>query len=239
MKPLIGIGSDVTRREGERDQAFAFLTYIEPLRALGAIVFLIPPQPEQLADVVTKLDGVLLAGGDDCDPALYGEVPQQKLRLMDRRRQENDVELARLARERGVPMLGICLGLQVMNVAAGGTLIQDIGSEVPEALEHASEPPNRRRHQVEVFAETQLGGVIGAGVKEVNSSHHQAIRNVGSGLAVTAEAPDGIIEAIEDRQHPFYLGVQWHPEDMNGDPTASALMEAFVAAAKDHRQRRG
>jgi putative glutamine amidotransferase len=239
MKPLIGIGSDVMVREGERDQAYAFLTYVEPLRALGAIALLIPPQPEQLDDLVERLDGILLAGGDDCDPALYGEVPHQELRLMDRRRQENDLELARLARERAVPMLGICLGLQVMNVAAGGTLIQDIGSEIPAALPHASEPPNRRRHQVAIFEETQLGGLIGAGVKEVNSSHHQAIRNVGTGLAVTAEAPDGIIEAIEDRQHPFYLGVQWHPEDMNGDPTATALLAAFVAAARDHRQRRG
>jgi len=233
-KPLIGIGSDVLQNEGERDRAFVFTTYIESLKRAGAVPVLIPPQPENAADLVETLDGILLAGGDDCDPAEYGEEKHPTCETMDPRRQKNDLGLAKLARERGIPTLGICLGVQVMNVAAGGTLIQDIGSAVDTDIDHASEPSDRHRHDVHVDSSTTLGRILGDQEFNVNSSHHQAIGRVADGLRVTAKAPDGIVEGLEDPSHPFYVGVQWHPEDMPGESSASAIFGAFVEAARKY-----
>jgi putative glutamine amidotransferase len=231
-KPLIGIGSDVYLTAGERTRAFAFDTYIQSLRRAGAVPVVIPPQPENAADVIAGLDGILLAGGDDCDPAAYGAEAHPTVEPMDPRRQANDLSLARLAREQGIPTLGICLGLQVMNVAAGGTLIQDIDSELQTEVAHVSPPENRIHHDVSLESGTRLQQIVGAAELHVNSSHHQAIKDVGAGLRVTAHAPDGVIEGLEDPRHPFYLGVQWHPEDMPDDDSATRLFGAFVAAAR-------
>jgi putative glutamine amidotransferase len=238
FKPIIGIGSDLLQQKGERERAFVFSTYVESLRRAGAVPVVIPPQPENAADIVEGLDGILLAGGDDCDPLVYGEQPHPTVEPMDPRRQNNDLTLARIARDRGIPTLGICLGVQVMNVAAGGTLIQDIDSEMRTDIEHASEPSDRHRHDVLIQDGTRLAGILGAQELEVNSSHHQAIRHVGDGLRVTASAPDGIIEGLEDPAHPFYVGVQWHPEDMPGEPSASSLFGAFVDAARRYAKKK-
>ena len=124
-----------------------------------------------------------------------------------------------------------------MNVAAGGTLIQHIESDI----DHASEPSDRHRHEVAIDGGTRLARIVGERELEVNSSHHQAIKEIGSGLRVTAHAPDGIVEGLEDPRHPFYVGVQWHPEDMSGEESASAIFGAFVEAARKHAEmkRRG
>lgn len=235
-KPIIGIGSDVLRQKGERDRAFAFTTYVDSLRRAGAVPVVIPPQPENAEEIVDSLDGILLAGGDDCDPTAYGEQAHPTVEPMDSRRQGNDLTLARVARQRGIPTLGICLGVQMMNVAAGGTLIQDIDSELRTDIEHASEPSDRHRHDVLIEDNTRLAQIVGESELNVNSSHHQAIRHVGQGLRVTALAPDGIIEGIEDPSHPFYVGVQWHPEDMATEKSAESLFGAFVDAARRYAQ---
>lgn len=236
MKPLIGIGSDIQSPKGKRERAFAYVTYVEALRRAGAIPVLVPPQPENAAELMHDLDGVLLAGGDDCDPSLYGEERHASTETMDPRRQANDVSLAKYAREAGIPTLGICLGVQVMNVAAGGSLMQDIDSEVDTEIEHVSEPEDRARHDVIVDEGTQLSGILRRSELNVNSSHHQAIRKVGDGLRVTAHAPDGIIEGLEDPKHPFYVGVQWHPEDMTGENSAASIFGAFVDAARRYAE---
>ena len=235
-KPIIGIAADITHTEGERDQAFAFLTYIESLRRAGAIPVLIPPQPENAADIVAALDGILLAGGDDCDPSLFGEERHSTVEPMDPRRQSNDLGLAAAARENNVPTLGVCLGLQVMNVAAGGTLIQDINSSVQTGIEHASTPADRLRHDVHIQSGTRLAAILGSQDLNVNSSHHQAIGRVASGLRTTAKAPDGIVEGLEDASCRFYQGVQWHPEDMGGETSADTLFLAFVQAAREYAE---
>jgi len=238
-KPIIGIGSDLYLTPGHRDRAFVFTTYTEALRRAGAVAVMIPPQPENAAALAGGLDGILLAGGDDCDPAAYGEERHETVDpVMDPRRQANDFSLAKAARERGIPTLGICLGMQVMNVAAGGTLVQDIASQHETEIEHASIPEDRARHDVHIEQGTRLAQIVGAGEVNVNSSHHQAIRNVGSGLRVTAHAPDGIVEGIEDPRHPFYLGVQWHPEDMTGEESAARIFGAFIEAARRHAEER-
>jgi putative glutamine amidotransferase len=238
-KPIIGIGSDVAHKEGQRDRAFAYTTYTEALRRAGAVPVVIPPQPENAAEIIEGLDGLLLAGGDDCDPSAYGEEPHPSVEPMDPRRQSNELALARAARERDIPTLGICLGVQVMNVAAGGTLIQDIASEVETEIDHASEPSDRHRHEVLVEKGTRLATILGNQKLNVNSSHHQAIRDVGEGLRVTAHAPDGVIEGLEDPSHPFYVGVQWHPEDMSTERSAAALFGAFVDAARKYSKQKG
>lgn len=236
MKPVIGIGSDILQVPGKRERAFAYLTYVESLRRAGAIPVLIPPQPENAADLVESLDGILLAGGDDCDPSLYGEEAHPSVQPMDPRRQSNEVELARIARERGIPTLGICLGIQVINVAAGGTLLQDIDSQMDTEIQHASVAENRARHEVMVVEGTKLADILPELELNVNSTHHQAINRIGDGLRMTAQAPDGIVEGVEDPRLPFYLGVQWHPEDMPGEDSASSLFAAFVEAARKYSE---
>jgi len=238
IKPIIGIGSDIDSPPGKRERSFAYLTYCEAVRRAGAIPLLIPPQPENAEELLSRIDGLLLAGGFDCDPAAYGQEPHETLEPMDPRRQSNDLALAEAARKHGVPSLGICLGLQVMNVAAGGTLIQDIDSQHDTEIQHASIPENRARHDVIIEQGTHLAGYLPAEELNVNSSHHQAVQTVGEGLRVTAHAPDGIIEGVEDPRHPFYLGVQWHPEDMTGEESASTLFRAFIEAARKHARER-
>jgi putative glutamine amidotransferase len=124
----------------------------------------------------------------------------------------------------------------MMNVAAGGTLVQDIDSEVETEIQHASKPEDRARHDVMVKQGTKLASMVPAVELNVNSSHHQAIGEVADGLRVTAHAPDGVVEGLEDPRHPFYVGVQWHPEDMRGEGSAITLFDAFVRAAREYAQ---
>lgn len=238
-KPLIGIGTDIQPGEGKGEVAFAFLSYVDSVLAAGGLPVLIPPQPGNAALILEQLDGVVLTGGPDCDPAAYGEARHPTVvKPLDGRRQANELALARAARELGVPALGVCLGLQLMNVSAGGSLIQDIRSQHSAEIAHSTEPGKRVRHAVSIDADTRLSSILGAGETEVNSSHHQAVRRIAPGLRRNAVAPDGVIEGIEDPSHPFFVGVQWHPEDMKGEDSSSALFGAFVAEARRRAYRR-
>lgn len=233
-KPLIGIGCDVAPVSNEelRERTFLWATYLDAVVRAGGTPLLIPVQATDLERVVDSLDGLILAGGDDLSPDTYGDEPRACGEILDPRRQRNDLALARLARVRSLPLLGICLGSQVMNVAAGGTLVQDIPSQVSGALEHGGGPGRRKQHRVDVEAESILGRVVGTRSIEVNSGHHQSIREVGAGLRVVAMAPDGVIEAVEDSAQAFYLGVQWHPEEMLGEDSADRLFAALIDAAR-------
>jgi putative glutamine amidotransferase len=144
--------------------------------------------------------------------------------------------LARWALADGLPLLGVCRGIQVLNVAAGGSLYQDLPSQVPGALAHACSPPayprTHRAHAVHVEPESRLAGILGARETLVNSRHHQAVKDLAHGFTVTARAPDGVIEGIESEEHRFAVGVQWHPENMAaGDPQMLAIFQALVRAA--------
>jgi putative glutamine amidotransferase len=207
--------------------------YVAALVRAGAAPLLLP----QLADspplraIYARLDGLLLPGGGDVDPVHYGESIHEKCGSIDTERDGMELALTRWAIEDGKPLFAICRGIQVLNVALGGSLYQDIQAQVPGALEHTrapGAPPSHLAHAVAVIEDTQLAEILGADPLQVNSRHHQAIKNLAPGLAVAAEATDGIIEAVEVTGQPYAIGVQWHPEDLAGnDAQAQRLFDAF------------
>jgi putative glutamine amidotransferase len=213
--------------------------YLESVRRAGG-------EPVELSNdddpplVLKRLDGVLLTGGLDVDPSLYGEAPHPTTEIAPER-DRFEVPLAREAVKRGVPLLAICRGVQVLNVAEGGTLVQDIPSERRTDLNHSvTEPKTDHTHAVAIARGSRLADALGgAAVGEtcpVNSRHHQAVGAVAPGFVVSATSPDGIVEAIERPGAAFCVGVQWHPENFWRTGEFAGLFDAFVAAAR-HRAR--
>jgi putative glutamine amidotransferase len=239
-RPLIAIGCDIAPISAteRRERVYIWSPYLDAIARAGGTPLLVPFQAADLESIVESVDGLVLAGGDDVAPDTYGEQNVACGELLDSRRQAVDLALARLARERSIPILGICLGSQILNVAAGGTLVQDIPSQVPGALEHRGNTGNRKRHVVEVARGSRLAAILGETSVNVNSGHHQAVRDVGHGLSVVAKSSDGIVEAIEDPLLPFHVGVQWHPEEMLEEVSADRLFAALVEAAGSRAERR-
>ena len=211
--------------------------YEESVRRAGGDVHVVTLESESPADVVAQSDGILLAGGGDVQPLLYGEVQHSTFDAAEAGRDEFELELIRLATAADVPLFAICRGIQVLNVARGGTLIQHIPEEVAGAVDHnVREPRVAIAHEVWVTN----GSLVDRLMREtevddgfpVNSRHHQAPRTLGTGLVTTATAPDGVIEAIEDPSRRFVLGVQWHPENFYRTGEFRALFEGFVEAAR-------
>jgi putative glutamine amidotransferase len=209
--------------------------YAQAIAAAGGQpAFLTPGLPaETLRDLFEQLDGLLLPGGGDLDPSTYGVTTTARLMGIDRQLDQLELTLARWALQDGKPVLGICRGQQVLNVAAGGTLIPDIPSLRPDALVHSdpNRPPAALLHTVTVEPDSYLAKVGTPASMEVTSTHHQAVDRLASGWRVSAVAPDGIIEAIELPGHPFALAVQWHPERLGGRPDAAGLFATFVQIA--------
>jgi len=191
---------------------------------------------EALMDIYERLDGLLLAGGGDIAPHYFGETRLAKLRSVDLPRDRAELPLARWAVRDDLPLLAICRGIQVLNVALGGTLYQDIPAQIPQSLRHDFRPEHPRNylgHEVQVQPATRLAGILGAERLAVNSFHHQSVKGVAVGLQVSAFAPDGVIEAIEAQDRIFVIGVQWHPEELlEDDPRMRRLFEAFIAEAR-------
>jgi putative glutamine amidotransferase len=188
--------------------------------------------------LLSELDGVLLTGGGDVDPVLYGEDRHATVEDAEPGRDEFEIDLARRAVEEDMPLLAICRGAQVLNVAAGGTLVQDIPSAIASGLSHTvREPKHAVAHTVQVAPGSQLERALGASVDaahtcRVNSRHHQAVGKVGAGLSPSAVASDGVVEAIERGDRTFCLGVQWHPENFWRTGEFATLFAAFVEAAR-------
>lgn len=190
------------------------------------------------------VDGLLLTGGGDVEPSRYGEAPHPAIEDVEPARDEFEIALIEAARRRDLPILGICRGVQVMNIAAGGTLVQDIPSQVPGALNHSLDVPQHQPYELahEVWIEKDsllaklLGErLVGSDTCEVNSRHHQAVKDVAPLYRVSATAPDGVIEAIEDPQARFCVGVEWHPENFWRTGEFRPLFEGFVEAAAKTR----
>ncbi len=191
-------------------------------------------------EALAGADGLMLTGGDDVEPARYGQTAHPKTVLAETGRDEFEVALVRAARAKRLPVFAICRGVQVMNAACGGTLVQDIPSSVTGALTHSLPvPPNTAyalAHEVWVEKDTLLARLMGDRLNgetcEVNSRHHQAVKDIAGGFNVSATAPDGVVEAIEDPAQPFCLGVQWHPENFWRTGEFRALFEGFLDAAQ-------
>lgn len=213
--------------------------YLDALVRAGGSPVLLPlltDGQEALRDMYERLDGVLLPGGVDIHPSSYGQAARPGLRRTDPERDAVELTLARWALADDLPLFGLCRGLQVINVARGGTLVQDLVLERPDTARHDFEPPEYARdylaHQVQVEQGTRLRSVAGAARVAVNSMHHQAVDRVGEGLAVTARSDDGVVEAVEGSGR-FVLGVQWHPESLvPRDQLARRLFDEFVGACR-------
>jgi len=235
-KPLIGITGrkDTSARLLHSVMVAVGETYTRAIQHVGGTPVVIPPtvMDEDWDVLVAHLDGLLLSGGGDVDPVLYGEQSEPWMGQVDAERDVSELGLVRRWMTSGRPLLAICRGHQVLNVALGGTLYQDIAAYIPNALDHSyvpARPMETLVHRVNLVAGSRLATILGGTTFEVNSAHHQAVKALGDGLTVVATAEDGVIEAIELQNHPFCIGVQWHPEAMvKAVETMWPLFEAFV-----------
>jgi len=234
LQPVIGITCGHMTRDVE-DRYYVLTANIHAVAEAGGVPVLIPNagDEDKLAAALDLVDGLYLPGGNDVDPHLYGEEPLRGMGEFDPDWDALDVTAAKMALERGLPILAICRGVQVLNVAAGGTLYQDIPSQIPGSLKHRQEGPRwAASHGIRLEPDSRLARLFGTTSLRVNSFHHQAVKNVAPGFRATAKAPDGVVEAIERVEGPFVVGVQWHPELMvSRDPTHRVLFSAFVEAA--------
>jgi len=228
MRPTIGITLAV---DAENRARYAVRQdYIRSVEQAGGVPLVLAPTDEaSIPQLLGHVEALVMTGGSDVDPALYGAARHPKLGDVFRDRDVFEITLCRAALERDLPLLAICRGQQVLNVATGGTLIQDIPSEVAGAADH---DPARERwqtaHDVRILPGTRLREILGKDVVAVNSFHHQAVRDLGRGLAVSAVAGDGVVEAIEAPDRRFALGVQWHPEGFWRERTFHPLFESLV-----------
>ena len=229
-RPLIGITGQLEAAhwgDWVREAVLSPLTYTRAVERAGGTPVIAPPvPPESVARLVDGLDGLVLAGGTDVSPALYEDQPHEQTEAPDRRRDRFELALVHTAIDAGLPLLAIGRGLQVLNVARGGTLIQHL----PDAVGHSGHAPGTAkmtRHDVTLKAESTLGKLLG-GQAQVPALHHQAIKQAGRGLVTVAWADDQVIEAVELEGHKFVIGVQWHPEEDDD----LRILEALVAAAR-------
>lgn len=241
-KPLIG--QTCHRQQGPLLRSSIVQMYAEAVMEAGGAVVGVPVgmDAEALESVYRSLDGLLLPGGDDVGPDRYGQAPHPSLGAVDPVRDELEISLAQMALREGLPVLGICRGNQVLAIAAGGDLCQDIASEQPSALAHDMRHLDRDHlsHMVSVRSGSLLHASVGQEKTFVNSLHHQSIRDVPPSFVVTAWSEDGVVEAIEARDHPFAVGVQCHPEGMwrTTAPEFKGLFESFVEAARSRHESR-
>ena len=238
--PLIGITTD--RYSGSLGLLQQGITqaYIESIYEAGGCPVLVPlgGPADTYVELVQRLDGVLFTGGGDVHPAAYASQPHPKVAYVDKDRDRVEIDLLPLTVERRLPILGICRGLQVVNVALGGTLFEDIADQRPDSLKHdysPGYPRNYLAHAVHIKAGSLLAKVSGLQRVEVNSLHHQAVRHLAGGLTPTAYAPDGVLEALELPGYPYGLAVQWHPEWLREQPGMRALFRSFIEAAEARR----
>lgn len=211
------------------------MAYVDAVLAAGGLPVPLTPtcDPEMIRRQVDDLDGLMVTGGPDVPPGMYGQAPHPKSVPICDRRAGYDFAVLRESENRRLPILGICLGCQIINVARGGTLIQHL-DDLPRTpqIQHASDGTGYRRHMARIQSGSLLHRIVPKEVIEVSTSHHQAVDRVGNGLQPIAWAPDGIIEALEDPDYPFFLALQWHPEIIADLPEQAALFRAFVKAAQ-------
>lgn len=245
MKPVIGVTPDFNAGDrkdmgGREPTYFLRARYIRAVEELGGIPLILPlvTEPSARRRLLDRVDGLLLTGsGPDLPPSLYGERQRYKFPLVSERRANFELEMVLQARKRDLPLLGICGGMQTINVACGGSLYQDLPAQVPDALDHRQKSKAIYvAHSVTVTPKSLLDQVIAKKTLMVNSSHHQSVKTVAPSLRASAVAPDGIIEAIESPRHRFLLAIQWHPEFLFERHAAHRrLFEALLRVASRTR----
>jgi putative glutamine amidotransferase len=217
--------------------------YVTALEQAGATVRVLDPGHDDPRATLDACDGLLLTGGVDIDPVEYGERERHPTVELDPARDRYELSLARAALDRDMPVLAICRGAQVLNVAAGGTLIQDLPSDFPSPIPHTiTTPKDAIAHQIDVAAGTRLAGLLGVDPTTdlrvpVNSRHHQSVKQPAPGFVVSASAPDGVVEAIEKPDASFCVGVQWHPENFWRTGEFTGLFEGLIHAARHFSKR--
>jgi putative glutamine amidotransferase len=245
--PVIGITADFTPAQRHRNaaarEAAHFLPhrYCRAVEDAGGVALILPAMNSAaaLGRVFDLLDGLLISGGDfDIHPSYYGEKPAPGLGVIKQERTEFELDLTAAALKRDLPLLGLCGGEQAINVVLGGTLYQDIPTQLPSAGNHQqSERKEIGGHRIIVHARTRLKAILRRQSVEVNTTHHQAVKRVGKGLVVNATAEDGLIEGIESERHEFVMGLQWHPEVLAPrHEHQRRIFAAFAAACARRRQ---
>jgi putative glutamine amidotransferase len=240
-RPFIGVNADyVPANKVHGPYIRLGAGYLDTLVTAGGLPVVVPPLGKDidLDAWLDRLDGFILTGGLDLDPRRQGLPMHSSVQLMPERRDESDRVLVRRLLERRLPVLAIGLGMQQLNVACGGSLYLHLPEELPRAMPHRDPTGAPHRHIVLIEPNTRMEEMYGAGEIRVNSSHHQAVRQVGDGLRVGALAPDGVIESIESTDpHWFCVGVQWHPESETASALDMQLFESFVQACLRPAQR--
>jgi putative glutamine amidotransferase len=232
-RPLIGLNCryESNAQYPARDHVGQYVPYHRALLAVGALPVLIPVVDDRdtLPQYLDRLDGFMFTGGRDVPPEAYGQERHPKTQECDPKRFSCDRALARLVLKRPMPVLAICMGVQLLNVVYGGTLIQHIETDIRHSPKN---PGNDSHHPIVLERDSRLFQILEATEIEVNSAHHQAVDRLAPGLRVLARAPDGIVEAVEMTDRDFFLGVQWHPERILERPEQRRLFEAFVDACR-------
>lgn len=229
--PLIAIGQNRKMED-----------YLESVRRAGGEPVEVVVGSEAPELILSRVDGLMLTGGGDVDPRFYGEAPHDTFQAAESGRDEFEMALARAAVARGIPLLAICRGMQVLNVAMGGSLVQDIPSQMTGALPHSVPQPRAGgAHEVWVSKESKLSELLKDHMEDgetchVNSRHHQSVKQAASGFEVTATAPDGVIEAMEQPDAPYCIAVQWHPENFWRTGEFRELFEGLVQAANARKK---
>lgn len=234
--PLIGITTSRIYNRYGFSQIAVTEAYVKAVSRTGATPLLIPLglPDEAYPDILEHVDGILFTGGGDVQPERYGSQPHPLVSEMDPDRDRVEISLLQDSLQSQKPFLGICRGLQLINVAMGGSLYEDLQVQYPQAQRHQFFPEKPRSyaaHSVQIKTQSRLAEILGTAQAEVNSLHHQGIRHLAAGLLASAYAPDGLIEAFELPDYPFGLAVQWHPEWMEEGGSMQALFQAFSQAA--------
>lgn len=236
-KPVIGLTTYHKISQDSQVPLYGLmLSYVRAVAGAGGIPILIPLNvgDEDLDEVLRRVDGLLLPGGGDIDPSYYGGRPHELVAEVDHDRDRVELGIARLAVEEHKPLLAICRGHQVLNVALGGTMYEDVATQLPGAIRHDyNHARTELPHRVRIFPGTRLAAILQEEETGVNSIHHQGLRDLAPELTVSAIAPDGLVEGVEIQGHPFAVGVQWHPENLlQVAPVMRNLFTALVDAAR-------